>query len=593
MANKIQILPVSISSRIAAGEVIERPASVIKELLENSLDAKATQIEVWAEAGGKELIRVADNGDGLLPDEAALAFERYATSKIREEEDLERIDTFGFRGEALPSIAQISRVTLTSRSRSGKADRDVSNPDSGVRVQFSGGEFQGETRVPSTEGTEITVTDLFFNTPVRRKFLRGDETEGRHIFQLVTKVALSNPEVGFRLCLDGKEVILAPARKDLKERVADLLGEKETAKLLPVDYEVSSHRVTGFCGAPDLQKSSSQSIYTWVNRRVITDRILIRSLADGYGMMLAKGKYPMAVLFLQVPPGEVDVNIHPAKLEVRFRNPGLVHHLVKRAVELALGRAFPETASAGISLNPEDLQKSGRDGAVYPAGSSFRETAVPFLSGTVPRPVSQELFRREKREGFFNSLKVIGQLKGTYILCQSERGLVIIDQHAAHERISFARLSENWSRASGELEELLIPVNLELRYDQARLLSEVLPTVRRLGMEVEPLGGNSFLVRAVNRRLLSAGYEAILQDILEELSLLPNPDALVEGNLEPVIARMACHGSVQAHRVLDRGEMESLLEELQEVEQSPFCPHGRPVFFEITEEELEKRFRRT
>ncbi len=593
MANKIQILPVSISSRIAAGEVIERPASVIKELMENSLDAQATQIEVWAEAGGKELIRVTDNGEGLLPDEAVLAFERYATSKIREEEDLERIDTFGFRGEALPSIAQISRVTLTSRLRSERANRTGENPDLGVRVQFSGGEFQGETRVPATEGTEITVTDLFFNTPVRRKFLRGDETEGRHIYQLVTKVALSNPEVGFRLCLDGKEVIQTPERKDLRERVADLLGEKDTARLLPVDYEVSGHRVTGFCGAPDLQKSSSQSIYTWVNRRVITDRVLIRSLADGYGMMLAKGKYPMAILYLQVPPGEVDVNIHPAKLEVRFRNSGLVHHLVKRAVELGLSRAIPETAPTGISLSPEDVQKAGRVAATNSTDFNFRETGLPFTPGSVPRPVSQDLFQREKRGGFFNSLKVLGQLKGTYILCQSERGLVIIDQHAAHERISFARLAENCSRAAGELEELLIPVNLELRYDQARLLSQVLPVVRRLGMEVEPLGGNSFLVRAVNRFLLSASYEEILQDILEELSLLPNPDTLVEGKLEPIIARMACHGSDQAHRVLDREEMQSLLRELEEVEQSPFCPHGRPVFLEITEDELEKRFRRT
>ncbi len=593
MANKIQILPVSISSRIAAGEVIERPASVIKELMENSLDAQANQIEVWAEAGGKELIRITDNGEGLLPDEAVLAFERYATSKIREEEDLERIDTFGFRGEALPSIAQVSRVTLTSRLRSERANRTGENPDLGVRVQFSGGEFQGETRVPATEGTEITVTDLFFNTPVRRKFLRGDETEGRHIYQLVTKVALSNPEVGFRLCLDGKEVIQTPERKDLRERVADLLGEKDTARLLPVDYEVSGHRVTGFCGAPDLQKSSSQSIYTWVNRRVITDRILIRSLADGYGMMLAKGKYPMAILYLQVPPGEVDVNIHPAKLEVRFRNSGLVHHLVKRAVELSLSRAIPETAPTGISLSLEDVQKAGRVAATNSTDFNFRETGLPFTPGSIPRPVSQDLFPREKRGGFFNSLKVLGQLKGTYILCQSERGLVIIDQHAAHERISFARLAENWSRAAGELEELLIPVNLDLRYDQARLLSQVLPVVRRLGMEVEPLGGNSFLVRAVNRFLLSVGYEAILQDILEELSLLPNPDTLVEGKLEPIIARMACHGSVQAHRVLDREEMQSLLQELEEVEQSPYCPHGRPVFLEITEDELEKRFRRT
>ena len=561
--------------------------------MENSLDAQATQIEVWAEAGGKELIRVTDNGEGLLPDEAVLAFERYATSKIREEEDLERIDTFGFRGEALPSIAQVSRVTLTSRLRSERANRTGENPDLGVRVQFSGGEFQGETRVPATEGTEITVTDLFFNTPVRKKFLRGDETEGRHIYQLVTKVALSNPEVGFRLCLDGKEVIQTPARKDLRERVADLLGEKETARLLPVDYEVSGHRVTGFCGAPDLQKSSSQSIYTWVNRRVITDRVLIRSLADGYGMMLAKGKYPMAILYLQVPPGEVDVNIHPAKLEVRFRNSGLVHHLVKRAVELSLSRAIPETAPTGISLSLEDVQKAGRVAATNSTDFNFRETGLPFTPGSIPRPVSQDLFPREKRGGFFNSLKVLGQLKGTYILCQSERGLVIIDQHAAHERISFARLAENWSRAAGELEELLIPVNLDLRYDQARLLSQVLPVVRRLGMEVEPLGGNSFLVRAVNRFLLSVGYEAILQDILEELSLLPNPDTLVEGKLEPIIARMACHGSVQAHRVLDREEMQSLLQELEEVEQSPYCPHGRPVFLEITEDELEKRFRRT
>jgi DNA mismatch repair protein MutL len=587
MGSKIQILPVSISSRIAAGEVIERPASVIKELMENSLDARASLVEVWAEAGGKELIRVADDGEGMLPGEAVLAFERYATSKIRAEEDLERITTFGFRGEALPSIAQVARVILKSRPRPGKEPRAGESPEPGIRVQFSGGEFQGETRVASPAGTEITVTDLFFNTPVRRKFLRGDETEGRHIYQLVVKFALANPEVGFRLCLDGKEAIQTPPRQDLRERVADLLGAKEASRLFPVDYEVSGHRVTGFCGAPDLQKSSSQSIYTWVNRRVVSDRVLIRSLLDGYGMMLTKGKYPVGVLYLWVPPGEVDVNIHPAKLEVRFRNPGLVHHLVKRAVELGLSGAIPETT------RPGKFPEANREETGCPAEFTFREGGTSAPAGTDYRPVSLDLFHREGQEGFFDSLKVIGQLKGTYILCQSERGLVIIDQHAAHERITFARLAEGWSRSAGELEELLLPVTLELKYDQARLLSQTLPVVRRLGIEIEPLGGNSFIVRAVNRYLLSANYEAVLRDILEELSLGPNPDTLVEEKYEPIIARMACHGSVQAHRLLDRGEMESLIAELKEVEQSPFCPHGRPVFLEITTGELEKRFGRT
>ena len=596
MGPHIAILPESLSHRIAAGEVVERPVSVVKELVENSLDAMATAIEIFIESGGKDLIRVIDNGAGIAPGEVPLAFERYATSKIRHEGDLDRIASFGFRGEALPSIAAVSRVTLTSAPRTGGDAPGQVAGSTGIRVRFEGGGLIDSTPVPCAPGTDVGVADLFYNTPVRRKFLRSDATESRLIYQLVLKMSLADPGVGFRLLIDGKETFHTPPRENLRERVFDVMNHRESARLFPAEYEVRGHRVYGFVGPPELQRSSAQSFYSLVNRRVVSDRLFLRSVLDGYGMMIGRGKYPIGVLALEVPSGEIDVNVHPAKLEVRFRNPGLVHYLVKRAVESSLSGSVPGERPAGPVASPH--VREAEDGPEPPAaaipefGFAVRDDDVPYRTGSPSPPESMGFFPAGEPGHFWTSLRIIGQLGGTYILCQSDRGLVLIDQHAAHERVCFTRLKENWARRGGELEELLLPETVELGYDQARTLEKNLPLVKRMGVLVESMGGNSFVVRAVNRLLLSSEYEVVLREILDEISSVPDGDDLPERKLEPVLARVACHGSIRANRRLDREEMETLLEELKKVERSPFCPHGRPVCYEITYEEIERRFLR-
>ena len=576
MGPAIRILPESLSHRIAAGEVIERPVSVVKELVENSLDAGATSIEVYIEAGGKELIRVVDNGNGIAPDDARLAFERYATSKIKDEDDLDQISSFGFRGEALPSIAAISRVTLMSSPRTEGEENSA-----GVRIRVEGGNFLDSTGIACASGADVRVADLFYNTPARRKFLRADATESRLIHHLISKMALAAPDSGFRLVIDGREVFRAPARGDLSERVRDIIDQREAGELLPVGYEVRGCRVRGFLSAPEVHRGNAQSIYTLVNRRVVSDRLIFRSVLDGYGMMMAKGRYPVGILSIEIPPGEIDVNVHPAKLEVRFRNPGMVHYLVKKAVEVALARPSREALPDRDESEP-----------VSSSGFLVREGGTPYQAQSISQPDLEGLFPRDEPERFWGFLKVVGQLGATYLLCQSDRGLVLVDQHAAHERICFTRLKENWSKSEGQLEELLLPETIELGHDQARLLEKNLALVKRMGLHVEPIGGDTFIIRAVNRLILSAEYEVVLREILDQIAAAPESEELPDQSVEPILARVACHGSIRANRRMERDEMEALIEELKKVERSPYCPHGRPVYYEVPYEEIEKWFLR-
>ncbi|HXG30472.1 MAG TPA: DNA mismatch repair endonuclease MutL [Thermodesulfobacteriota bacterium] len=584
---KIRILPDEIVSKIAAGEIVERPASVVKELLENSLDAGSTLIRVELRAGGKGLISVSDNGEGMTRDDALLAIERHATSKIRDIGDLFSIKTLGFRGEALPSIASVSRFRLTSKTREEII---------GTRISIEGGTIKTVEETGCPAGTTIEVRNLFYNTPARLKFMKTQETELASVLDIVQREALPRPDVGFEVSHEGKTLIQLPERKTVEERLSEIFPGTE---LFRVEAESDGVRVYGFMSGPLDTRSTTQRLYTYVNRRAVRDRFLTRIVIDSYGRSIDKGKFPQGVLFIEAPASEVDVNVHPTKNEVRFRRPTLVGDLIRASVMAMLkeapwikgyhqrvenaiqvffekGRAFETVRLDKPSGNPHSQEK----------GSS---PSIEDVSLSPYKPHSNALF---KREGFFSGLEIIGQLGRLYIICASKRGMILIDQHAAHERINYERIKNAYMRDGIEIEELLFPLAVELSPYEAGLVSRHRKDIESLGIRLEEFGRDSFLIRSVPSILKNADIERVLKDMIGEIATLGEEKSL-GSQLDRVISTMACHSSIRANEELNGEKMRSLLEELDRAEFPHSCPHGRPVATEITFEEIEKMFKRS
>jgi len=584
---KIAILPEHVANKIAAGEVVERPASVVKELVENSIDAGSSRIIISIQKAGKVEIKVSDNGTGMSRDDALLALERHATSKISRPEDLENIATLGFRGEALPSIASVSRFKMITRTK---------DTDAGIQITVNGGVLKDVREVGAPPGTTIIVRNLFYNTPARKKFLRTDQTEMNHISEQVIRLALAHPEIHFHLSHQGRTIHDFTSTENVFSRASQVFGARLLKSGESFTHESGPVSVSGFVAPPEMNRATSHNIYTFVNNRFIRDTLLNRTIIKAYQGLLPKDRYPMVFAMISLPPHEVDVNVHPTKSEVRFRNASMVLNVLREGIVNALNT----------------LQKKGWDRplVVYETESkatpSWRETASkyqpmdisPFFEKDqrpTPAPEYAESPRSSQsveKEGIFSSLEVIGQLGDSYILCEAPDGLVIIDQHAAHERIIYDSLSAKNDQKYTVSQLLLTPQPLDLLPNEANVLSELLPYLETMGLQVEPFGGNTFVIKAVPTCLENDDPKTLVNDLISEAV---SGGWIREEKIDVGIKlrqAMACKAAVKANSRLSKEEIIALLRKLDQTDNPATCPHGRPLWWKITNDEIARFFKR-
>jgi DNA mismatch repair protein MutL len=648
---KIHVLSERVANQIAAGEVVERPASVVKELLENALDAGSTRIRIHVEAGGKKAIQITDNGCGMVRDDAMLAFERHATSKIKETEDLLRVATLGFRGEALPSIASVARLHLETRAQEEAA---------GTVIEINGGKMIRVEEAGLPLGTSITVRDLFFNTPARKKFLKAESTELSHIASLVTHYALAHPEKHFELHSATHALLVAPPVAGHRERVYQVFGQETLDQLIPLaavqplervglpqpppwrrdpeedaeKLEPGEVRLHGFVSKPEIQKLNRNSIFIFVNGRLIRDRLIQHALTDAYRNILPPTVFPVVLLFLEMPTAEVDVNVHPSKTEVRFRQHSVIHDFVRDSAREALMKARPvpqflseinAQPRAGQALTPGARGGDGtnvlwRDLAETVAGGfALQAQAVPpttahleFEGGiaveanaavalarapevTIPDhgcapPIEQEPHTPPTLESL-RTLRPVGQIRNSFILAVNEDGLWIIDQHVAHERVLFEKILRQRAAQRVESQRLLMPLVLELTPAQQAIFGEIAEELAHNGFEAEPFGTRSVAVKIAPAGVDASQIEHMLSEIFEQLA---REDQAI--NLEAVRTRIAasiaCHAAIKVNMPLEQNKMEWLLAELAKTDHPMSCPHGRPIVLRYSMQDIQKAFKR-
>ncbi len=620
---RIRVLPATLADQIAAGEVVERPASVVKELLENSVDAEARHIDVEIEGGGRRLIRVVDDGGGMTPDETRLALLRHATSKISAHDDLWGLVTFGFRGEALPSIAAVARLLIRSK-RPGQSAGFFLGHEAGIETS------SGDVGMPS--GTQIEVRDLFWNTPARLKFMKSEATETANIAEAVLRLALAHPDIHFRLRANSRTMLDLPPHRDMAERVRAALARRGATVLHEAVGEESEVRVRAFLAAPEEASATPRSTFLFVSKRFVRDRPLLHALGMGYGELLERGRYPLAALFVEVPGPMLDINVHPQKLEVRFAQPQVVYGAVRHVVAAAVARApwLRPAALHAYTLPPEHPAPSGAAAADAPSPpplSSSRDRWSQASLAEQPRPralahtiegldLAQEerpLPPQEERplpyparlglvraSGFFAGLDYIGQLHGTYLLCAGTSELVIVDQHAAHERITFERLRQAHRRREVARQRLLFPLPIEMDDATASAVGEreALQAMDDLGFELEAFGPSTLLLRAVPDLLKNVDPKTLVTDLLaclaeEHADGQASGRDLAEARFDHIFATMACHCALRAGDAVSRDQVVALLSQLDEVDLRSHCPHGRPVLLRMPLGEIEQRLGRT
>jgi DNA mismatch repair protein MutL len=584
---RIRKLPDDLANQIAAGEVVERPASVVKELVENAIDAEATRITVTVEYGGKRLIRVEDDGVGMSPEDARLSLERHATSKIAAAADLAAIATLGFRGEALPSIASVSRFTLRTRARGATA---------GTEIRVTAGQIEAATTVGAPEGTAMTVEDLFFNLPARRKFMKSDAAEAAHVSKLVTQLALCHPAVGITLTSAGRRVLQCPPARSLTDRLFQIYGDRPD--LVAVSRETHGVHLTGVVAALVDQGPVRGPQHVFVNRRVVRDKTIAHAILDAYQSASIKERSPEVHLFLDVPLERVDVNVHPTKAEVRFADQSLVHEIVRRGIIEALGAAtmprLPSPALApvsgvadggGLQTWPTPPTWSAEAG---PSGAwTARDRPDPGAGATPMWPGPADA----GGIGLMRPLEPLGQFRNTFILAVDDDGIVIVDQHVAHERVLFERILERLTTTSLESQGLLVPMVIDLPgAGHATLLARA-ADLARFGFEIEDFGGASLRVTAVPALLDAADVDRALRALADDLDGLDR-GLVAEQAMKQIAATMACHAAVKAHDPLTIEKMRHILAELRATAYSTVCPHGRPVMFRLSRRDLERRFER-
>jgi DNA mismatch repair protein MutL len=651
---RIRILPENVANKIAAGEVVERPASVVKELLENALDAGARSIRVEVESGGKRMIRVIDDGTGMIHDDALLAFERHATSKLRTADDLLSIATLGFRGEALPSIAAVSRLLLQTRA---------TEEQEGTRVEFAGGKLIGVNPEGLAAGTTISVADLFYCVPARRNFLKSETTELGHIASLVTHYALAHPDKQFVLKTPTQEIIHATAVETMSERVYQLFGRQaldELFELLPVsspmraaitEAELTSEEraaeivVRGFASRPEVQRGNRNGIYVFVNKRLVRDRLILHAIHEAYRNVLPPSVFPAVLLFLDLPAEEVDVNVHPAKIEVRFRHPQFVHDFTRDSIRQALSRARPIPSFAGVAPSAASNGEQVNAAIAAVAGANQSSTGLPRavippmgmppmdgmpmnaasaagatiagdfeLTGAPTRPEPQR-FRFESgigtvsdeslsdtignfsgaeplaSAGSLTELKPLGQVNSSFIVAVNGEGLWIIDQHVAHERVLFEQHLR--ARREGQLtgQRVLVPMMVELSPRQIVIFERIAEELTANGFEVAQMGPRSVAIHAAPAGIATSDAERLLMEILDGTER-ENAAISMDSLQAKIAASTSCHAAIKVNMPLDQQKMEWLLGELAKTEAPMSCPHGRPIVLRYSVREIERAFKR-
>tara|TARA_B110000046_G_scaffold103638_1_gene111205 strand:+ start:323 stop:2131 length:1809 start_codon:yes stop_codon:yes gene_type:complete len=598
---KIHTLSPQLANQIAAGEVVERPSSVLKELSENSLDAGAKRIEVEVEQGGTKLIRVRDDGCGISESDLPLALSRHATSKILGLEDLEAVATLGFRGEALASIASVSRLALTSNSGEG----------SGWKAVSEGRDMEVELQPAAhPQGTSVEVRDLFFNTPARRKFLRTENTEYKRIDDCLKKLALSRMDVAFSLKHNQKvQFSLRPANSQAEQekRVADLCGPQFMEQALFVDNDRTGIRLWGWIGLPTFSRSQADLQYFFVNGRSIRDKVVSHAVRQAYQDVLYHGRHPAYVLFLEILPADVDVNVHPTKHEVRFRESGSIHSFVSTTLKKALATDRPQdhlSTNGGLELQNKDQPQSLSGQNALPLagmpGSGYQSTwpSSGVASGVnAPASSYQSLYSSQTEFSDSNQAEVpplgfaVAQLKGIFILAENSHGLIIVDMHAAHERITYERMKDAFDLQGLVSQPLLVPENLAVSQREADAVESNQAVFTQLGFGVERAASESIIVREIPAILRGSEVEKLLRDVLSDL-LEHGSSERIRDHINEILSTMACHGSVRANRKLTLPEMNALLRDMEITERSGQCNHGRPTWSQLTVEELDKLFLR-
>jgi len=611
--SRIKILPEILSNKIAAGEVIERPASVVKELVENALDAGSNRILLTLENAGRSLIQISDNGTGMNRDDALLAIERYATSKIATDRDLFAIHSLGFRGEALPSIASVSKFTLETRNDGSEV---------GTRVQVDGGKVTAVSDAGLPVGTQISVRQLFYNIPARRKFLKTAGTEMGHVVDTLSNIALAWPRTQFQLAHNGKAVKHWAATQSPPDRIADVVGREVKEELLPLSHSQNGISLEGWISSGRTVRSTTRGIYLYVNNRFVRDNLIRHALMAGFSGRIISGRFPVAVLFLTVPPDMVDVNVHPTKHAVRFTDPRGVHRIIESAVSTTLqnldrpGRTWGQhafvtsaTAEAIIGYSPrtpesepvppkavlstESTSSTQSTPSAIPASPTAAPSPEPSPAIATPPSTAktgqQPLF---ETKGGFSELAIIGQLKETYIVCDSDReGMILIDQHAAHERILFEQLKRKSESRSVAVQQLLLPETVDLGFNEARVLTELIPDLKTFGLEIEPFGGDTFAIKAVPSLLSGKQIAPLVQEIVEKKADTGFSPEL-ETPLDRIRQLVACHGAIRAGQRLSKDQIKELLVQLDACENPTTCPHGRPTWIRWGISAIEKAFHR-
>jgi DNA mismatch repair protein MutL len=659
--SKIRVLPEALANKIAAGEVVERPASVVKELLENSIDAASLNIEIEVEGGGKRLIRVQDDGEGMTGDDALLAFERHATSKLHQSGDLVAIATLGFRGEALPSIASVSRLVLETR------DEDSAL---GTQVEIVGARLTAVKEVARTRGTALTVRDLFFNVPARRKFLRSESTELGHIVNYVTQYALAHPEARFQLKTSGSELFHFHPVTSLRERVFQVFGGDLLNQMIEIHEEVPVYfqddedvsgsstpdtkvRLRGFISKPEVHKLNRNSLYFFVNRRMVRDRIILHAVSEAYRNILPAGIFPVILLFIEMPYHEVDVNVHPSKTEVRFRHQALIHDFLRDSIRKGLMTARPQTpfsihrrgggaedtdspfdapaveelsfastlerAEIPISLS-EQSSLSGKGAASQVGAEVEAETLVltpprsmpanerlPFrmdesisVTGAAVPPLPAVNDRKREavagdpasREGdMVCGVLPLGQIENSFIVAADRGALLIIDQHVAHERVLFEKVLRQRSQGHVESQRLLLPIIVELTPHQQVILESITPELTACGFEVEPFGRKTIAVKAAPAELRTTEVQHLLNELLESLEKETQAINLTRLR-EKIAASISCHAAIKVNTYLEHSKMVWLIDELMKTQFPMTCPHGRPIILRYEKIDILKAFKR-
>ncbi len=597
----IKILSENLVNQIAAGEVIERPASVVKELVENSLDAGATKITVEIKDGGKSLIKISDNGCGMNREDLQMALQRHATSKINEEKDLWNIKTMGFRGEALASISSVSQLSIRSKSK-----EDIA----GSEINCDGGEIINMKDYAMDDGTEVQVKSLFFNTPAREKYLKKESTELSHITSLLNTVALANPAVAFKLIHNEKVIADYKKCSDLISRINEVFGKATAEAMIPVFYGGSEFKMDGFIGKPAISRSSSQHQYFFVNGRYIQHFVLANSIKQAYHSMLMENKKPVFIINIRIDPALIDVNVHPRKLEIRFEDQQTIIKRIYSSVKSALEKSslmpkgFSESRRYMADSFPEKEESAPSFDVPTSAAPSFgtrnfsgqdSDNRAPSFSR--PSGSTQEAmeftknFMAERESAPIDSMKSVTQIANSYIVAENEEGLVLIDQHAAHERVRYEQLMDQFKNEQKSSQPLIFPLQMEFAHSEYQLIEENIEVFKNLGFEIEPFGGKTFIVQSVPTFLAKENIDEVINGVLDDIINEKTPNKF-QGRKDEIINYMACRSAIKFGKKLTQPEMQELISQLDKLKRPYTCPHGRPTMVSLTLSELEKMFGR-